>query len=270
MSLIEILFNASNFLDDVISCVFYSFNEKILMKGDRKTMIPTFVPLSEDSLIIYFGNSISPDIYRHVQKVCHALYENPFHGFIEAIPAYTTITVHYQSQLIQSDHPYSEVVTYIQKFLDRDLPYRKEKRRTLYIPVCYDEEFALDLKDICEQKRISPKELIAIHSRPIYEVYFIGFSPGFPFLRGLDERLQIPRKSTPRPKVLKGSVAIAGQQAGIYPASSPGGWNIIGRTPISLFQIHQKQPSRLRPGDLVKFYPISKEQFYAWEDKNWP
>lgn len=131
------------------------------------------------------------------------------------------------------------------------------------IPVCYDAEFAFDLADIARRARLSDDEVIAQHAEATYCVRCVGFTPGFPYLSGLPAHLATPRRATPRTKVPAGSVAIGGVQTGIYPAVSPGGWNVIGRTPLRLFDPEREPPALLRAGDEVRFRPITREEFSA-------
>jgi inhibitor of KinA len=133
--------------------------------------------------------------------------------------------------------------------------------RLFTIPVCYEASVAPDLTAVCLHCNLSSEELVQLHTAPIYKTYFLGFLPGFPYLGGLDPKLETPRLSKPREIVSKGSVAIGGKQTGIYPSSSPGGWNVIGCTPISLFDIDRELPSLLQPGDAVRFKAITKKQF---------
>jgi inhibitor of KinA len=133
--------------------------------------------------------------------------------------------------------------------------------RSLEIPVCYDAEFALDLARIAEQTTLDPSEVIALHLSAKYTTACIGFMPGFPFLAGLPKELHSPRLATPRTRVPAGSVAIAGAQSGVYPLESPGGWNVIGRTPIRLFDANANPPALLRPGDRVRFRAITRDEF---------
>ncbi|WP_109830373.1 5-oxoprolinase subunit PxpB [Reichenbachiella versicolor] len=129
------------------------------------------------------------------------------------------------------------------------------------VPVCYDEEFGIDLKQMSISLKIPIEEIVELHSMPEYLVYFIGFLPGFLYLGGLDERLYYPRKSIPRAKIAKGSIAIGGRQTGIYPNVSPAGWSIIGRSPVNFFEIGQSQPTFAVSGDKVKFIPVSKKGY---------
>ena len=133
--------------------------------------------------------------------------------------------------------------------------------RIFDIPVCYDEEFGLDLDYISKDKNLKISKIIQIHTTPIYTVYFIGFLPGFLYLGGLNEKIKIPRKTTPRMKVQKGAVGIGENQTGIYPKTSPGGWQIIGRSPVSFFDKNSNPPCEILAGDKVRFYSISKSEY---------
>jgi inhibitor of KinA len=139
------------------------------------------------------------------------------------------------------------------------------KRRRVEIPVCYDEEFALDLERVANHTSLTPDAIVALHSSAQYIVACIGFMPGFPFLAGLPQQLRVPRLETPRTKVSAGSVAIANAQAGVYPLESPGGWNVLGRTPLHLFRVNQSPPTLLQPGDCVQFRRISRAEFDVFE-----
>jgi inhibitor of KinA len=133
------------------------------------------------------------------------------------------------------------------------------------IPVCYAKTFAPDLEDLALQNKISQEEVIRIHTSATYRVYMIGFLPGFAYMGRVDERIVTPRRSQPRTMVPAGSVGIAGEQTGIYPFASPGGWNIIGQTPVALFDVKRKQPVLLQPGDEVTFYSITEHEFTNYQ-----
>ncbi len=129
------------------------------------------------------------------------------------------------------------------------------------IPVCYDLDFGPDLPDVAQHAGLSPEEIVRQHSAPTYLVYFLGFSPGFVYLGGLPEPLRTPRLATPRPSIAAGSIGIAGGQTGIYPVDSPGGWRLIGRTPVRMFDPEATPPTRLQPGDRMRFSPIDRATF---------
>jgi inhibitor of KinA len=139
------------------------------------------------------------------------------------------------------------------------------KKRRVQIPVCYDEEFALDLDRVANHTSLTPDAIVTLHSSAEYTVACIGFMPGFPFLAGLPQQLRVPRLESPRTKVSAGSVAIANAQAGVYPLESPGGWNVLGRTPLQLFRVNENPPTLLRPGDCVQFRRITRTQFDVFE-----
>jgi len=139
------------------------------------------------------------------------------------------------------------------------------KKRRVQIPVCYDEEFALDLDRVANHTSLTPDAIVTLHSSAEYTVACIGFMPGFPFLAGLPQQLRVPRLESPRTKVSAGSVAIANAQAGVYPLESPGGWNVLGRTPLQLFRVNENPPTLLRPGDRVQFRRITRAQFDVFE-----
>jgi inhibitor of KinA len=139
------------------------------------------------------------------------------------------------------------------------------KKRRVEIPVCYDEEFALDLDRVANHTSLTPDAIVTLHSSAEYTVACIGFMPGFPFLAGLPQQLRVPRLESPRTKVSAGSVAIANAQAGVYPLESPGGWNVLGRTPLQLFRVNENPPTLLRPGDRVQFRRITRAQFDVFE-----
>ncbi|MFI8606111.1 5-oxoprolinase subunit PxpB [Cellulophaga baltica] len=187
----------------------------------------------------------------HLKKEC--LHE----GLWELIPAYNSLTLVLRNDVIQFDtfkiqleHWYSEkkAITLEQKFLWR-------------LPVCYESEFALDLIEISEKLQKTPAEIIALHTENPYTVYGIGFLPGFMYLGGLPSSLEIPRRNSPRPKVLKGSVGLAGKQTGVYPQESPGGWNIIGNCSVPIFNPKNENPCLVKVGDKVQFYSISKAEY---------
>ncbi|MGE8204587.1 5-oxoprolinase subunit PxpB [Heyndrickxia sp. NPDC080065] len=226
-------------------------------------------PLGDSAVLIEFGGEIDRKINQSVLTAARYLKDHPFPGMIEVVPAYTTLTVHYDPLQIKSVFPYDKVCQEISSRLEKAQSENGIKGQTIQIPVCYDKEFALDLSYVAESNGLSEKEVIDIHTSTIYDVYFLGFSPGFPFLGGMNTKIATPRKSSPRLIIPKGSVGIAGKQTGIYPLETPGGWQIIGRTPIPLFSLDKFPPTLLQPGDQVQFVSITREEFYAMEEQSW-
>ncbi len=177
---------------------------------------------------------------------------------VEVITAYNSILIIYNFTI---DNLNDEI--FILKALFLNQAESKKTKSTIWeIPVCYDDEFGVDLEAFSNSKRLSKSEIITHHSDAIYTVFFIGFLPGFLYLGGLDSRLFLDRKTTPNLNVKKGSVAIGGQQTGIYPQDSPGGWHCIGNSPIELFNPDQNPPCFIKAGDKVKFVPIEKLEYY--------
>lgn len=193
----------------------------------------------------------------------HQLTSMEMEGVKDIIPAYTTLMVVYDIQKIKQRTNLS-AYEYMYKKLQAVLKVSCINPVTnpcMEIPVCYDTFFGIDLNAIAEQKKISIEEIIQIHSSTQYHVYMLGFLPGFAYMGNVADRIVTPRLSTPRIQVAAGSVGIAGNQTGIYPLDSPGGWNIIGRTPIILFDTTKEQPCLLQPGNKIKFVSITKDEF---------
>jgi inhibitor of KinA len=187
-------------------------------------------------------------------------------GVVELAPAYTTIAVFYDPvAVIEAGAPPDGIRALLEERIGAALRTSTKlvprKSRTIEIPVCYDLEFGLDLERVAQQAHMSVEQVVDLHSGADYHVSCIGFTPGFPYLSGLPEALATPRHATPRKEIAAGSVAIGGAQAGIYPIKSPGGWNVIGRTPERLFDPAQNPPSFLSAGDRVRFRAITRDEF---------
>jgi inhibitor of KinA len=187
---------------------------------------------------------------------------------IELAPAYTTVTLFYDPiRAIEAGAPIDGVFSWFDQQIRAAISTAKTvsalsiPTSMVEIPVCYASEFAFDLDNVARQAGLVPNEVIDVHSGAEYRVHCVGFTPGFPFLGGLSPKLSTPRRETPRTEIPPGSVGIGGKQTGIYPVKSPGGWNIIGRTPLRLFDPQRNPPVLLRAGDRVRFRPISREQF---------
>lgn len=220
-------------------------------------------------MLISFGYEISLPLHEQVMQAKNKIESNPFNGLIETVPAYNCLAVHYDLwQVIKKDNTIAETVEQcINTILNTASTVSSQKQSTvLTIPVCFDESLGIDLNELSETLQLSVEEIIHLHSRKIYKVFMTGFTPGFPYMGIVDERLVTKRKASPRLKVEAGSVAIAGSQTGIYPFATPGGWNIIGRTPLSLFVRSKPDPFLLKAGDQVQFIQITKEEFDQFID----
>lgn len=214
-------------------------------------------PFGETAFLIEWSGEIS--LYNHTQVTAlnHILKEEYGEFIIETTPSYQSLAIY-----LKENVNISYLIESINHLLNENLIPNETKKQKVHIPICYDEEFALDLEALSEFHDLSIESIIAHHTNPIYPVYFIGFLPGFPYLEGLNPLIATPRKEKPRSIVNAGSVGIAGNQTGVYPMDSPGGWNIIGRSPISFFDVQKDSPSLLKAGDLVKFESISKSEYY--------
>ncbi len=219
------------------------------------------ISASDSSLLVVFGNAISLALHERVITL--------FHGF-QALhdPRIRNLHPGYASLLIDFDPlqlTHEELTATVQQLEGTGAVTAGENGSVVSIPVCYGAEFGLDLGDVARHAGIPVEEVVRLHSSPIYHVYFLGFSPGFVYLGGLPEILHTPRLATPRTSIVGGSVGIAGSQTGIYPVDSPGGWKLIGRTPLRMFDPTTTPPTRLQPGDRMKFAPIDRATF---EDMN--
>ncbi|ALM75164.1 5-oxoprolinase subunit PxpB [Thermococcus barophilus] len=216
-----------------------------------------FKPAGDSALVIIFGDRIDEGINKKVHAVANAIEKASPDWLIEVVPTYTSIYVYYDPLKLS----YQEALDAIKPFLSVEP--KEEKPRIVEIPTAYGGEFGPDIEFVAQYNGLTIDDVIEIHSKPLYRVYMLGFTPGFAYLGGMDERIATPRLKKPRLKVPAGSVGIAGKQTGIYPIESPGGWRLIGRTPLRLFTPEKDPPTLLQPGDYVKFVPISEEEF--WE-----
>lgn len=211
----------------------------------------------ERSIRFAFSDQVGEETFHQVQSFC-AMVENHF-LVEEVVPSYHTVTIYLKKNLENKE---SFVVSLLTKW-DQHVQDGFERHfRRLRIPVCFEEEFALDMERVMKQTGLSEKEIIALHSAPSYTVYMIGFLPGFPYLGGLEEKLMTPRLHTPRAKVPKGAVGIGGSQTGIYPIDCPGGWNLIGKSPVEVYRPDREEPFFIRTGDRLEFVPISITEFF--------
>lgn len=222
-------------------------------------------PLGDAAIVIQLGDQISPAINARVRAICAYLDEYSFEGFIEYVPAFTTVTLYYEPWIIN----YTKLLPLLQEMANEVLEEPEvSSGAVLDIPVLYGGEWGPDLDFVASHNKISTAEVIALHTAPEYLVYMIGFAPGFPYLGGMNELISAPRKDTPRMKIAAGSVGIAGQQTGIYPIETPGGWQIIGRSPINLFDLNREVPAFLKAGDKVRFVAISEKEFKKLRRRN--
>ena len=237
----------------------------------------SYKQLGDTAIIIQFGSEITPEIHAKVKAFTNVLEEKPFYGFIECVPAFTSVTVYYDPFLVLQNRKLSDgttntesvsqlVSSYLKGVTKKLLLEEVNQSRKIEIPVCYGGEYGPDLEAVASYHDLTVNEVIKIHSEKEYAVYMIGFAPGFPYLGGMSEKIATPRKSTPRLTIPEGAVGIAGKQTGIYPISTPGGWQIIGRTPYSLFNASKYPPSLLQSGDVIKFVPITTTEYENYKE----
>jgi len=227
-------------------------------------------PLGDSALIVRVVDEFHPDTSLNaVLAALRHLEAAAIPGVIELAPAYTTIGVFFDPGKIgpatPEASPFDVLATKIQSVLNASAfeNETENEARIIEIPVCYDREFAPDLAEVAAHARLSEDEVVLRHSSGSYRVNCVGFTPGFPFLSGLPAELATPRRATPRKEIPAGSVGIGGAQTGIYPRKSPGGWNLIGRTPLSLFDVEREPPALFRAGDRVRLRKISRNEFDA-------
>lgn len=218
---------------------------------------PRFTTLSDRALVVHLGDRIDSSTFRSVRSLTRQLEGQPPGGMIEYVPAFTTVAIYYDP-LHTSEVELSSCINDLLSRLDSS---SEPPPRIVEIPVCYGGEFGGDLEFVASHTKLPPQEVIEIHSSAHYLVHMIGFAPGFPYLGGISSRIAAPRRSSPRLKIPAGSVGIAGDQTGIYPLETPGGWQLIGRTPLALFRPEHDPPSLLQAGDIVRFRPITPEEF---------
>ncbi|MGN7989305.1 5-oxoprolinase subunit PxpB [Pedobacter sp. 22226] len=245
----------TRFIDMAEQCAYFSADYPV-----------NIYALSEQSVTVEFGTVISEELLKLITGFNQFLVQNPFPGLITAVPAYASLTVFFDPLVvIASDLPgkfsFDKVSQYLKKIgrTKREESYMQSD--TIVIPVCYGGDFGPDISAVAQTNHLSTKEVIDIHSSKLYTVFMIGFVPGFAYMGGMDTRLTTPRKAVPDAKIPAGAVGIAGGQTGIYPMETPGGWQIIGRTPLKMFDVSRSQPSLLKGGDQVTFKSVGTDEF---------
>ncbi|HBM15596.1 MAG TPA: allophanate hydrolase [Lentisphaeria bacterium] len=222
---------------------------------------PRFLPLGDSALTIEFGNKISPEINKKVNQAAALIQEKNINNIIEIVPTYCSLTIYYNPCHLT----YNELIKHIESLDFSSVKTVNQKKNVVTIPVVYGGEFGPDLKYVEEYTKLPKNEIISIHSSCDYLVYMLGFLPGFPYLGGMNKKITVPRMAKPRLSVPAGSIGIGGEQTGIYPLQSPGGWQLIGRTPLKLFDINRDKPFLLKAGDYIRFKTITETQFRQYE-----
>lgn len=227
-------------------------------------------PISEKAVTIEFGHVIDESLMDRISRFNWLLNQNPFPGLLSTVPAYSTLSIFFDPVKVIQNHTLpgksclAKVSGYLNSLKEDESPSSIAEEPVIAIPVCYGGAFGPDLEYVADYHKLSMGEVISIHSSAVYKVYMIGFIPGFAYLGGLSALLETPRKDNPRKAVPAGAVGIAGKQTGVYPLETPGGWQLIGQTPVKLFDAQRLQPSLLKAGDSIKFEPISLPDFETY------
>ena len=225
---------------------------------------PRLLPAGDQAILIEFGAEINPTMNRLVHACTQKAKKNMIPGIRELIPAYCTILVYYDPFILS----FSDTISWIREMISRGVSVPESPATVKEVPVVYGGEYGPDISFVAEHNRISVPEVIRYHTKGNYLVYLLSFSPGFAAMGIVPKEIQAPRLPSPRIKVPAGSVGIGGLQTGVYPVESPGGWRLIGRSPLRLFDLDKNPPTYLQAGDYVHFYPISEEEFRAWGEGN--
>lgn len=222
-------------------------------------MKPTISPVGDCAISIDFGQVIDPKINRQIRQVIEQIKVLQLDGIIELVPTYCALLVQYDAMV----YSYSDICRILEPTLQESVTDSANELVTIVeIPTVYGGEFGPDLGFVASHNHLSEAEVVSIHSGTDYLVYMLGFIPGFTYLGGMDPRIATPRLSSPRTLIPAGSVGIAGEQTGTYPSDSPGGWQIIGRTPLTMYDMSKKQAALLRAGDYVRYVPIDENEFH--------
>ena len=213
---------------------------------------------------VEFGQEISLEINHKVMALKTVLERKPITGLVELVPTYCSLLIQYDPMELRYGQLRDRLEALVTQLDEVEMP----PKQVVEIPVAYGGEYGPDLGEVARAHNISEEEVIKLHSEPEYPIYMLGFVAGFPYLGGMNKAIATPRKKSPRLKIEAGSVGIAGEQTGIYSVESPGGWQIIGRTPLKLYDVNRNEPVLLKAGQYIKFKPITKEEFRAMENEH--
>ncbi len=234
-----------------------------------------YYALGEQAITVVFADHIDPDISHKIRQAEIVLSKHPFSGMLTTVAAYTTLSIYYDPFILKSRQTIDVndiqewIFDYFISLMDRVNENAQAAANILSIPVCYGGEYGPDLDIVSAHTGLNSEEVIAQHTSQTYLVYMMGFMPGFPYLGGLRPSLATPRKATPRNLVTQGSVGIAGEQTGVYPLDSPGGWQLIGRTPLRLFDPKSEKPILLQSGQQVRFERLEHSLFDTYQNDHY-
>ena len=223
---------------------------------------PRIVALGDAAVLADFSDTLDLAVNARIQQLAAAIRARRVAWIRDVVPALGSLALHFDPERYDAAiAPLEAAAVLIKDCLARKLPDLDDLARMVEVPVCYDADLAPDLAEVAERCKLKVEEAIRRHCASPHRVLMVGFAPGHPYIGGLDEKLSVPRRATPRPAVIAGSVAIANTQSVVYPFTISGGWNIIGRTPLRIFDAAREPPALMAPGDRVKFIAMSREQF---------
>jgi KipI family sensor histidine kinase inhibitor len=224
--------------------------------------IPRILPAGDKAVVVEYGNEISEECNKRVLNLYSALKRQDVTGITSIIPTYRSLLIKYEPLKLTVD----DLTALIAKS-DMSTSVEKFKPKVIEIPVAYGGDFGPDLEFVAEYHNMTPEEVIKIHTGSAYRIYMLGFTMGFAYLGGMSEKIATPRLEKPRTEIPAGSVGIAGSQTGIYPVTSPGGWRLIGKTPVKLYDPHREKPILLEAGNYIKFVRITPDEFHEIEQQ---
>lgn len=224
-------------------------------------MIYTFLQNGDTAVTVQFKNEISKEVNGYVTSLSDRMEKEGIKGVTELIPAFASLTVVYDPVVISS----RKLQRKIKRLLSSVRENQKSDKVIYKIPVCYEGDFAPDMEHVISYTGLSREEIVRLHTGTDYLIYMLGFLPGFAYLGGMDSRLNTPRLASPRAEIFEGAVGIGGEQTGIYPVASPGGWQLIGKTPVKVYDKSKENPILYKAGEYIRFFSVSYEEYLQIE-----
>ena len=216
-----------------------------------------FLSCGESAVTVEFSKEMNEKTNKKIRFLAAKIESENIKGILESVPTFCSMTIYFDPFKISRKTLEKKVLKIIDSYKESS----NEKKRIFMIPVCYDGEYAPDMDDVCKLTGLTKEKVVKIHTSEDYLIYMLGFLPGFPYLGGMDKRIEAPRLDSPRTTIPVGAVGIGGKQTGIYPLASPGGWRLIGRTPVKVYDPQRETPILYKAGDYIRFYPITEKEF---------